>query len=1113
MSAPKPGTDMLRPALKETHTMKPRANGRKRNRTISKASRPILALAAVVAVFASMTGIAAAAAPEIKLWSVYPDTSIGGVRAIEGGQPKGRIIRGTLIIENTGTAPMSGTVTLTQTAPVGLSFLSGGFELAGPGGGTCEALGQTVTCQGDVENLAPAGIRGIDLRWELDPTASGQLVTSIEVSGGGVADSVQRDEVLTVGPPLPFAVKSFETAITDSTGGEELQAGASPGTAANAFTIAKFSGELIAPFFITRGASAHPRNVVAHLPPGIVANFAATPVRCSTAQLNTPIPGKDIPSCPVDSQVGIAHVDAAATHYTVPVWSMDPPPGTPAQLGFNVQEVPILVNARLRPSDFGVDLVSSTTNATLPIAGVDVRIWGVPADSSHDNTRGLCYSGYYYGYVGGSCPAGYPRRAYVRLPTSCNGPLHWGIEMDSYEEPGVYKTKETTTPRQVGCNQLEFTPSMTVRPSTNLGDSPAGLDLSLHLPQSEDPDGLAQAHLKDLALKLPEGLTVNSGAADGQGACSPAEVGLLTAVGQVPARFDGEPAHCPDASKLGSVKVDTPALDHQLPGILYLATPQQNPFGALVALYLVIDDPVSGVIVKLPIKANLDPVTGQVTTEVAESPQLPFEDLTVELDRGSHAPLRTPVGCGKFTSSNHMRPWSSPEGKDVDVSDSFEIVKGAGAGGCVANEASAPFDPKFSAGMLDPTAGAFSPFMLKLSRADGTQALRGIEVAVPKGLLASLGGIPYCSEAAVNSIPTAIGTGATELAHPTCPAASQLGTLSASVGVGPSPYTVRTGRLYWTGPYKGAPVGLVAVVPAVAGPFDLGNVVTRVGFYVDPETAKITAKSDPIPTMLHGIPINLRSVRADLDRPNYTLNPTSCDPMSFEADLTSSTGQVAHRSDRFQVGGCGNLGFKPKLKLRLDGGTTRAKHPALTATLTFPKKRGANIARASVSLPPSAFLDQSHIGTICTRVQFAADQCPAASVYGYARAYSPILDYYLAGPVYLRSSSHDLPDLVADLNGVIEVAVVGRIDTGKNGGIRTTFESVPDAPVSKFVLEMKGGKKGLLQNSTNICRGTHKATARFIAQNGKSVLLRPEMEAACSKRAKKKHQKRGSYSR
>jgi hypothetical protein len=865
------------------------------------------------------------------------------------------------------------------------------------------------------------------------------------------------------------------------------------------------------PNFLSKGVSGHPRNILTHTPAGISANFAATPTRCTAAELGTFGGVSGLPGCPLSSQIGVAIIFGGGR--IVPVYNMVPPAGVPARFGFTASSVPIVIDAQLRPSDFGVDLLSRNTSTTIPVDQVEVRFWGVPADPSHDTSRGVCLKGA-SGHNGPpeSCGTADPRKAFLRLPTSCNEPLQWGIEMDSYESPGVYHSRETTTPQQVGCNQLEFTPSFEARPSTNVGDSPAGLELNLHLPQNEDPDGLAEAHLKDLRLELPEGLTVNPAAGDGLAACTPAQIGLLTPVGQTPARFNGEAPSCPDASKLGSVVVNTPAIDHPLPGFIFLASQQQNPFGSLLALYLVIDDPQTGVVVKTPIKAELDPQTGQLSTVVQEAPQLPFEDLTVELDKGAHAPLRTPVACGKFTTQSQWRPWSHPEGSDVSLTDPFEILKGAGGGACVASEAQAPFDPKLSTGTLEPKAGAYSPFVLKLTRADGTQPITGLEVDLPKGLLANLRGIPYCSEAALASVPTALGAGASEIANPSCPAQSLLGTLSAQVGAGPAPLTVRTGKAYWTGPYKGAPVGLAVIFPAVAGPFDLGNVITRVGFEVDPETAQITAVSDPLPSMLHGIPIDIRQLRADLDRPRYTLNPTSCDPMSFEADFGSSLGALIHRSEPFQVGGCASLPFKPKTSLRLKGKTNRGAHPSLRAVVVAGFSNEANVARSVVTLPRSAFLDQSHIGTVCTRVQYAAgggggEQCPKASAYGFARAFTPLLDRPLEGPVYLRSSSHKLPDLVISLGGQIQIDLVGRVDSTKAGGIRTTFESVPDAFVSKFVLTMKGGSKGLLQNSTNLCKGSHKARALFDAHNGKSVELRPELEADCSKRAKKRRAK------
>jgi hypothetical protein len=1111
------------PFEKETKMMTNFANKHSDNGAKTLAARTLSAFLAVVLLGLTIGASAQAAAPAITLRTDFPDTALAG----EGFLP-------TFWVENSGTAQMSGPVTLTLEMPDGLTVLNGvskietspstGEFLIGqiqpPETGSCEVVGPTVTCTMEGAALRPAGQEGVKVPMLVAEDASGELDLSIEVSGGGVADQVQRREPVKVEPPESFDVESFTAKLSDVNESAELQAGASPGSAGNAFEIPTFAKmlfhpqEFSIPGYTVNSAGSwfnftpeHVRNVVAHTPAGMVANFGATPVRCTTAQLNS---GDVKKSCPVESQIGVAHVAGIIA----PVYSMVPPPGTPAQFGFQVVGVPILINAHIRASDFGVDLVSENTSSSIAISKLDVRLWGVPADSSHDAQRGLCL----YGENGnatnfesdGLCETDAPRKAFLRMPTSCTGPLQWGIDIDTYEHPGVYHSRTTTTPAQVGCNQLGFTPSIEAKPSTNVGDSPSGLSLKLHLPQNENPDSLAEAHLKDLTLRLPQGLTVNSGSADGLGACSPAQIGLQTAAGQLPAHFDDAQPTCPDASKIGAVRVDTPAIDHPLPGSVYLASQQQNPFGSLLALYVVVNDPDTGVIIKLPVRADLDPETGRLTTVVSDSPQLPFEDFTVELDKGAHAPLRTPVACGRFTTTADMTPWSSPEGQDAHPSGSFELTKGAGGGSCVGSAAQAPFDPTVTAGTLDPTAGAFSPFVLKINREDGTQELGAIEVNLPKGLLASLRGIPYCSDAVLASIPTELGTGNHEVAHSSCPAASQVGSASVAVGVGPSPLNVNTGKAYWAGPYKGAPVSMAVVFPAVAGPFDLGNVVVRTPFYVDPETAQITAKSDPLPRILAGIPLDVRSLRVDLDRPHYTLNPTSCDPMSFQTKVHSTAGTSVDRSQRFQVGGCANLPFKPKLGLRLKGGSTRGKYPALTANVTFPKAGGANVATASVALPHSEFLAQNHIRTICTRVQFAADQCPSGSIYGSARAYSPLLDNFLEGPVYLRSSSHELPDLVADLQGQIEIALVGRIDSTKDGGIRTTFESVPDAPVSKFTLRMKGGKKGLLQNSTNICRRKHRATALFEGQNGKTASLRPVLKvASCPKRGHKKnhHQK------
>jgi hypothetical protein len=396
---------------------------------------------------------------------------------------------------------------------------------------------------------------------------------------------------------------------------------------------------------------------------------------------------------------------------------------------------------------------------------------------------------------------------------------------------------------------------------------------------------------------------------------------------------------------------------------------------------------------------------------------------------------------------------------------------------------------------------------LKVKREDATQPLAGIDTTLPPGLTGKLAGIPYCSEAQIAQAQARSkpNEGTLELSNPSCPAASEVGTVDVSAGAGITPLHV-TGHAYLAGPYKGAPLSLVIVTPAVAGPFDLGAVVVRTALYLNPETAQIHAVSDPLPQILDGIPLDVRQVALKMGRPEFTLNPTSCDPMSISGTLTSALGQSAALTSPFQVGGCNALAFKPKLAIRLKGATKRTGHPALTAVATFSKGQ-ANTKRVAVTLPRSEFLDQGHIGTVCTRVQFAANQCPKASVYGKARATTPLLDQPLSGPVYLRSSSHELPDLVIALHGQVDVVLDGRVDS-VNGGIRNTFEAAPDAPVSKFVLEMQGGRKGLLINSANLCKlkpAATRAVVKMEAQNGKVWDTEPVVQSSCKHKRHGKH--------
>ena len=551
-------------------------------------------------------------------------------------------------------------------------------------------------------------------------------------------------------------------------------------------------------------------------------------------------------------------------------------------------------------------------------------------------------------------------------------------------------------------------------------------------------------------------------------------------------RFDAEVPHCPESSKIATGEVETPVLRGKLKASFYLAKQHDNPFHSLFAGYLVARG--QGVMLKVPAKIDIDPNTGQIVATFDNNPQQPFNDLELTFKGGNRGVMTTPQKCGTYTTTYELTPWSG-QPPTVGTSE-FTLDENCGEAG---------FSPGFHAGSGNPLAGAFTTFVTQVTRDAGSPALTGVSVNMPPGLTAKLAGIPNCPESALAAVKAAPGTGAAEIGAPSCPAASQIGKVVAGTGSG-APFYVDTGKVYLAGPYKGSPLSLAVVAPAVAGPFDLGNVLVRVGIDLDRVTAQVHAVSDPIPTMLQGIPLDIRDLRVYLDRSGFALNPTSCEPTAATAKIEGTGGATADVSDRFQVGECAALGFKPKMTLRLKGGTTRAKHPALTVVLK-PRPGDANISGVSVRFPSAEFLDQSHIGTICTRVQFAADACPAASIYGSVSATTPLLDEPIKGNVYLRANpEHELPDVVTDLRGPLErpirLEAAGRIDS-VNKGLRSSFEFVPDAPLTRVVLKMKGGRKGLLQNSKNLCANRYRANIQFKAHNGRTYAAHPAMQVRC----------------
>ncbi len=877
-----------------------------------------------------------------------------------------------------------------------------------------------------------------------------------------------------------FGIAAFDGEVLTAAGEPATQAGSHP-YAAN--TVIEFNSHLDESMLPLPDGSF--KDLVTDLPPGLIGDPSAVP-KCSTEDFQAGLEIFDIGVCEDNAAVGVARIQSGVFgELWAPVYNLKPEPNQPARFGFHILTASIYLNPSVRTGgDYGLSFEIQNSSQALPVTMTSLTFWGVPADPSHDLERGKCVTA--FGPSGSECPVNIPAKPFLTNPTSCEGPVLTSLRVNSWQDQADWSEasflSHDTSHQPIGadgCEKLPFAPTVHVQAQPGSAASPSSLSVKVHIPQSTGPGQNATAHLKKAVVTLPAGVTVNAAAANGLGACTPAQIGLA----------NGDSPSCPNSSKVGSVEIETPLLERPLTGAVYLAQQHQNPFGSLLAVYLVAEG--SGVVVKLPGKVDVDPSTGQVTATFDDNPQLPFEDLAVRFFGGSGAALVAPSSCGSYETRATFTPWSGTA--PVTDTDTFAIGTGPNGGPCP----SGGFEPGFSAGSTSPTAGGHSPFVLSVSREDGAQALGSIEAKLPKGLLARLKGIPYCPDAALASIPTAAGSGAAQIAAPSCPAASQIGAVRVGAGAGGNPVYVNTGRAYLAGPYKGAPLSVAFVTPAVAGPFDLGNVVIRAALKVDPVSAQVTAVSDPIPTILHGIPLNLREVRVDLDRSGFMVNPTSCEKKSVDGTIVSAAGVSAAVSDRFQVGSCAGLGFSPKLSLRVKGGTKRNAYPKLRSVLTV-KKGQANIGRVSVALPHSEFLAQNHINTVCTRVQFAADACPKGSIYGYAKAFSPLLDKPLKGPVYLRSSNNPLPDLVAALHGQIEIDLAGRIDS-VNGGIRTRFEMVPDAPITKFVLEMKGGKKGLLVNSRNLCASVNRATVKLDGQNGKIHDSRPVLANSCGK--------------
>jgi hypothetical protein len=848
-----------------------------------------------------------------------------------------------------------------------------------------------------------------------------------------------------------FGVESFKVETLDREGHPYTQAAGHPYALTSVIDLSTTTSGLgnLSP-------DQNVKDIRTELPPGLIGNPTAAK-RCTRAVV-------PIFQCPADSQVGLINVQTSDAHFEEPVYNLVPPAGDAAEFGARFSNsVTGYIDFHVRTGgDYGVNADALNLSANSGIVRISLTVWGVPADPSHDPDR-FCSGFDSEGHPLRGCSAGAALVPFLTNPTSCAGPQTATLRVDSWQNPGEFASATSTMPAFTGCDRPDFTPAITLQPDTSVADSPSGLNIKLSVPQNENPYGLAEANLKTAAVALPAGVSVSPSAANGLTACSPEQIGIENA---------SEPA-CPDASKIGSVEVNTPLLPNPLKGAVYVAQQNNNPFGSLLAIYVTAEDPVSGALVKLAGHVVADPLTGQLTTTFDNNPQLPFSDFKLEFFGGPRGALATPESCGTFTADSALTPWSGTS--TVGLSEPFTF-----AAGCVSG-----FAPVFTAGVTNPQAGAYSPFVLSFSRSDTDQEISGLSVSLPPGLLAKIAGVPLCSDANANA--------------GTCPEASQVGTVQAAAGPGSQPFFL-SGKAYLTGPYNGGPYGLSVVVPAVAGPFNFGNVVVRQSLRIDPHDAHVTDVSNPFPTILdpeganhevNGIPIRLRRVDVSIDRPDFTFNPTNCNPMAIAATPTSTAGLSAPVSSRFQAANCATLKFAPKFTVSTSGKTSKANGASLTTKLAYPNApqgTQADIAYVKVELPKQLPSRLTTLQKACLARVFEADPagCPAASIIGHATVTTPLLPLPLSGPAYFVSHGGEaFPSLTIILQGNgVTLDLVGTTFINKAGVTSTTFKTVPDTPFNAFELTLPQGKFSALAANGNLCTSKLAMPTEFVAQNG-----------------------------
>jgi hypothetical protein len=1052
-------------------------------RAIRKALRKT-GLVAALALCALMTGATMSAQASVAAAPGWEVTPMAFPSHLKPGS-QGYIL---LEIYNVGGASSSGPITVTDRLPAGLVATEAGYKSNSNGDMWNCSVGGTVTCTsnaGGLPELRPGDVESLAIAVDVPQSASGTASSQITVSGGGALSPATVSGPLQFeSTPATFGFENFDAWFSNSNGTLDTQAGSHPYGLTVSFALNN-----------TGPPAGEARDITVNLPRGLIGNPTVMP-RCTAAQFNDG-------ECPPDSQVGMDFAmlnglgvqsypegerpsiaeagpdDAFVLNFSV--YNMVPPPGVPAQLAFSLEGIGVKINAGVRSGgDYGI---TSRIN-NIPQRAIvfnTLTVWGDPAEPSHDwqRSRRVKEETFEYGVKSNTTDT-----PYLTLPTSCEGPQlftgstdEWpmeGIEAPISEASILSHENSGVTANITGCDQLSFNPTLTTAPDTSNAETPAGLTAEVKAPQEglTAPGDLSTSNIKDTTVTLPEGVAVNPGQAHGLQVCSQAQSAIGTE----------DAPNCPNASKVGTDEIETPLLFHNLKGDVYVL--DSNPPN----LRLLVAASGEGVNLKLVGDVHLDEATGRLTTTFKETPEVPFTTFRLSFSGGAQAALYTPSRCGTYTSTSDFTPWSEPSVPDVYPQSKFVISAGPNGGACPSG--ALPFAPSLTAGSTTDQAGGFTNFSLLLTREDGQQRIGSLRFNTPEGLLGMISKVPLCPEAQANA--------------GTCSSASQIGHTIVEAGPGPYPLVVpepgqSPAPIYLTEGYKGAPYGLSIVVPLHVGPFTLQTQIVRARIEVDPITTQLTITTDPLPTIIDGIPTDLRAINAVIDKPGFMFNPTGCEPGAFSGTAYGTEGSAAPISTHFQMGSCRALTFKPDFKVSTSGKTSRKDGASLDAKIVYPTGKleanqassQSNVKMVKVDLPKQLPSRLTTLQKACVSTTFEANpaNCPADSRVGSAIAITPVLPVQLTGPAYFVSyGGAKFPELVIVLQGYgVTVYLHGETFISKAGITSSTFRQVPDVPITSFELKLPEGPFSALAANGNLCATKLKMPTAFTGQNGATL--------------------------